>query len=162
MTVAEIMQRMIAFSDGNLHDINHFIKVWTYARLIGKLEGLSDEEQFVLETAAVVHDIACPLCREKYGNVNGKNQEKEGMILTAAFLANAGLTKAETDRIVYLVGHHHTFSDVDGADYQILLEADFIVNAEESNYPRENIEGFLSKIAKTATGISLIKSIYGV
>ena len=33
--------------------------------------------------AAVVHDIACPLCREKYGNTNGKHQEED-------FLVNAG------------------------------------------------------------------------
>ena len=162
MTVAEIIQKMIAFSNGNLHDIDHFIKVWTYARTIGKLEGLADEEQFVLETAAVLHDIACPLCREKYGNTDGKNQEKEGMALAASFLEDAGLTEAQTARIIYLVGHHHTFSDVDGIDYQILLEADYIVNAGENAYPRENIENFLTKIAKTAAGRSLLKSIYGI
>ncbi len=162
MTIAEIMQRMIAFSAGNLHDIDHFIKVWTYAKLIGELEGLAKEEQFVLEVSAILHDIACPLCREKYGNTNGKYQEQEGMALVADFLKETGLTKKQTDRVVYLVGHHHTLSDVDGMDYQILLEADFIVNAGESGYSRESIGSFIANIAKTATGILLLKSIYGI
>ncbi len=162
MTIAEIMQRMIAFSAGNLHDIDHFIKVWTYAKLIGELEGLAKEELFVLEVSAILHDIACPLCREKYGNTNGKYQEQEGMTLAADFLKDTGLTEKQTDRIVYLVGHHHTLSDVDGMDYQILLEADFIVNAGESGYSRESIGSFIANTAKTAAGILLLKSIYGI
>ena len=72
MTISQIMEKMIAFSDGNLHDIDHFIRVWTYAKLIGEQEGLDPEKQFILEAAAIMHDIACPLCREKYGNTNGK------------------------------------------------------------------------------------------
>ena len=31
--------------------------------------------------------------------------------------------------------HHHTYTGVDGIDYQILLEADYLVNADESHYP---------------------------
>lgn len=29
----------------------------------------------VIDTA-IVHDISCPLCREKYGDKNGKKQEQ--------------------------------------------------------------------------------------
>ena len=86
MTVAEIMEKMIAFSEGNIHDIDHFIRVWTYAKTIGELERLDLQMQFILEVAAITHDIACPLCREKYGNTNGKHQEAEGAPLVTAFL----------------------------------------------------------------------------
>ena len=34
MTIAQIMKKMIAFSEGNVHDIDHFMKVWTYAKTI--------------------------------------------------------------------------------------------------------------------------------
>ena len=78
MKTAPILEKMIAFSRGNLHDIDHLIRVWTYARTIGELEQLDGETQFLLEVAAITHDIACPLCREKYGNTNGKLQETEG------------------------------------------------------------------------------------
>ena len=91
MKVSEIMEKMIAFSDSNIYDIDHFIRVWTYAKTIGELEGLDAEVQFILEIAAITHDIACPLCREKYGNTNGKHQETEGAELVRAFLADTGL-----------------------------------------------------------------------
>ena len=63
MTIAQIMEKMIAFSEGNIHDITHLSCVWTYAKTIGELEGLDAETQFILEVAAITHDIACPLCR---------------------------------------------------------------------------------------------------
>ena len=78
MNISQIMEKMIAFSNGNLHDINHLMCVWTYAKTIGELEGLDRKTQETLEIAAITHDIACPLCREKYGNTNGKWQEEEG------------------------------------------------------------------------------------
>ena len=58
-TVSQVMEKMIAFSDGNIHDIDHLIRVWTYAKTIGDLEGLDADTQYVLEVAAITHDIAC-------------------------------------------------------------------------------------------------------
>ena len=40
---AELMRKMIAFSEGNLHDINHFLKVYAYARTIAVGEGVPDD-----------------------------------------------------------------------------------------------------------------------
>lgn len=85
MTIAQILSKMIAASNGNIHDIDHLLRVWAYARTIGELEGLDAETQYLLEVAAITHDIACPLCREKYGNTNGKYQEQEGAVLVRAF-----------------------------------------------------------------------------
>ena len=53
MTIAQIMEKMIAFSEGNIHDITHLSCVWTYAKTIGELEGLDAETQFILEVAAI-------------------------------------------------------------------------------------------------------------
>ena len=36
------------------------------------------------------------------------------------------------NRVTYLVGHHHSPEQIDGIDYQILIEADYIVNASEN------------------------------
>ena len=162
MTIAEILRKMIAFSDGNLHDIDHLVRVWTYARTIGELEGLDARTQRTLEIAAIVHDIACPLCREKYGNTNGRYQELEGAPMAREFLADAGLEPEEADRVAYLVGHHHTLRDIDGADYQILIEADYIANAAENGWSAGNIANFADNMCKTAAGRSLIKAVFGV
>jgi len=162
MTISNIMQKMIEYSNSNLHDINHFIKVWTYAKTIAELEGVNSDTLFILEVAAITHDIACPLCREKYGNTNGKYQEIEGESLVRNFLKDTDLSQEQIERIAYLVAHHHTFNNIDGIDYQILIEADYIVNAEESCYSKENIRNFSEKFFKTTTGINLLKSIYGL
>jgi len=160
MRISEIMRKMIAYSEGNLHDINHFIKVWTYAKTIGELEKLDEETQEILEVAAITHDIACPICREKYGSADGKYQEKEGILLVQEFLKDTGLTEKQMERVVYLVGHHHTLSKINGIDYQILIEADYIVNAEESGYSIENIKNACDTIFNTESGIHLLEEIY--
>ena len=160
MTISRILVKMIDYSAGNRKDINHLMKVHSYARIIGKGEGLSEELQKITEIAAIVHDIACPLCRNKYGNTNGKYQEAEGPALTESFLADTGLTREEIARIAYLVGHHHTYEGVEGLDYQILLEADYLVNADESGYSRENILHMRDTVFQTKTGTALLESIY--
>ena len=38
MTVNDMICKMIAQAGGNKHDIAHFLKVYTYARLIGEKE----------------------------------------------------------------------------------------------------------------------------
>ena len=160
MTIAQILEKMIAYSGGNLHDINHLICVWTYAKTIGELEGLDRKTQETLEIAAITHDIACPLCREKYGNTNGKYQEKEGMILGREFLKDTGVDEDIVERVVYLIGHHHSPAEVDGIDYQILLEADYLVNADEGGDSAATIKNTMEHIFKTKTGTELLKSIY--
>lgn len=160
MTTAEIIRNMIAYSNGNRHDINHFVKVYTFAKTIGECEGLDRDTQTILEIAAIVHDIACPLCREKYGNTHGKYQEREGPALVRDFLADSGLSQAAVDRIAWLVGHHHTLQGIDGPDHQILIEADYLVNADESQYSGENVENTLERVFRTETGRALLQSMY--
>lgn len=158
--VEEILKEMIIYANGNKKDIAHFLKVHSYARLIGKLEQLDEKTQKILEIAAIVHDIACPLCRKKYGNSNGKFQEIEGPDLVYDFLKPFSLTDLEINRIAYLVGHHHTYENIEGLDYQILLEADFLVNGDEMNADNKTIAAMKNKVFKTATGIKLLEYIY--
>lgn len=162
MKIAEFMEKMIVFSKENMHDIDHFMKVWAYAKTIGELENIDDETQYILEIAALTHDIACPLCREKYGNTNGKYQEEEGAWLVKDFLADMGLTGVQIERVAYLVGHHHTFQRIDGLDYQILIEADFIVNAAESAYSKENIANFAETIMRTNSAKRITAEVFGL
>lgn len=159
-TISQIMEKMIAFSDGDIHDIDHLIRVWTYAKTIGELEGLDADTQYILEIAAITHDIACPQCREKYGNTNGKLQEEEGMSMVRTFLSDCGMCTGQIDRVAYLVGHHHTFFGIDGIDYQILIEADYIANATENGYSRENASNFINRIMKSESGKRIAKTVF--
>ena len=159
MNIAKTTEKMIAFYEGALHDINHFVKVHAYARTIGLLEQLDAETQTTLEVAAIVHDIACPLCRLKYGKAAGHLQELEGPALAQELLS--GLWEQERiDRVCFLVAHHHTYNDVEGPDWQILLEADFLVNADEGKASAEAIARMREPVFKTAAGIRLLDSMY--
>ena len=64
------------------------------------------------------------------------------------------------ERVAFLVGHHHTTEGVDGLDWQILLEADYLVNADEGAQPKEKILEKMENMFKTKSGIALLKSMY--
>lgn len=157
---AQIMQKMIAYPGQNQADIDHFMKVYAFAETIGHLEGVAPETQNILEIAAILHDIACPLCREKYGNTDGAYQQREGMPLAKEFLQEADLPEDWKERIVWLVGHHHTYTNVEGMDYQILLEADYLVNAGESPKYRKQMDFFRAKVFRTKSGRNLLRTMY--
>lgn len=158
--IADITIKMCRDAGGNLHDINHFMKVWAFAKCIGEKEALDETKLAVLETAALLHDIACPLCREKYGSTAGNLQEREGMVLTESFLETFGLPRDFVDRVVWLVGHHHTYSDIELLEHRILLEADFLVNADEGGCSAEQIRDARRSFFCTKTAIELLDSIY--
>ncbi|MBQ3080250.1 MAG: phosphohydrolase [Clostridia bacterium] len=158
--ISRMTEAMIHFYKGSVRDIEHFLKVHAYARLIGRLEGLDRETQDILEMAAVVHDISCPILRERFGNANGKLQEEMSGEILAPFLDAFEIPMEVKERLLFLVSHHHTVTSVDGMDYQILLEADFLVNAKEGNMTKDAIQAFCDHTVKTAAGKRLFDSMY--
>ena len=79
--VAEIIRKMTEDYMGSLNDIDHFLKVYGWARTIGLLEQVPEETQDVLEVAAVLHDIACPRCRLQCGHAPWQMQEELGLAI---------------------------------------------------------------------------------
>lgn len=158
--IKKIIDDMIVYSKHNLHDISHFMAVYNYATLIANSENISAKDKETLQIASIIHDIACPLCRIKYGNTNGKYQEIEGEVLAKEFLEK--YDNIDKERIVYLVSHHHTFTNVFGIDYQILLEADAIENAIENFYDIQTLKKFKENVFKTKTGLKLLKEIFNI
>lgn len=47
-----------------------------------------------------------------------------------------------------------------GTYQQILIEADYIANASENGYSRENVMNFMNKIMKTESGKNLVKAVF--
>lgn len=160
MQKEKIFAKMLDFYQGNIEDINHFVKVHAFAEMLGKLEKLDGTTQEMLEIAAIVHDIACPLCREKYGNTNGNHQEAESKALLEEFLREFELPQEMLERVIYLVTHHHTYNDVQGMDYQVLLEADFLVNAGEGEKYRKHVDAFRKNVFKTISGCRFLAAMY--
>lgn len=73
-----LMRAMIHYFAGDPKRIQHFIKVYQFAKLIGEEEELDEGTQDLLEAAALVHDIGIKNAEQKYGACNGKLQEQEG------------------------------------------------------------------------------------
>ena len=140
--------------------IQHFLKVYEFSRLIGTLEEVSDTLLYTLETAAIVHDIGIKISEEKYNDCSGKHQEEEGPAAAEPMLKALGYPDGVIERVCYLIAHHHTYHDVDGMDYQILLEADYLVNAGESDRYACRMEQFRQRVFRTKTGIELLDSMY--
>ncbi len=42
--VSDAIIKMVTSGGGNEHDLNHFLKVWGFARTIGEAEGLDDRK----------------------------------------------------------------------------------------------------------------------
>lgn len=160
MTINELFLEMIQYYQGDPKRIQHFTKVYEYARLIGKEEHLDEFTQFVLEVSALVHDIGIKPAEEKFGKCDGKLQEQEGPAIARKMLVRLGCTPQIIERVCYLVGHHHTYTNIDGLDYRILVEADFLVNMYEDNLPPKNVRQALERIFTTRTGRKICRMMY--
>lgn len=160
----ELLERlcteMICFFKGDPRRIQHFIKVNSFAHIIGTSEGLSQSELFTLEAAALTHDIGIKIGEEKYGRNDGKIQEAEGPDAAQKMLESLNFPADTISRVTFLIAHHHTYDNICGIDYQILVEADFLVNFFEDNTSANGIVSAFNKIFKTNSGREICSAMY--
>ena len=137
----KLFLEMIAYYSGDPKRIQHFTKVHSYAKLIGEREQLSPEELYILEAVA------------------------RGMLMRLGFAENV------IERVCYLIGHHHTYTGIEGRDYQILVEADFLVNLYEDGRPdgdggfmpdKAAVETAYQRIFATETGKWICRSMFAL
>ena len=161
--IEELALAMIEYDNGDPKRIQHTTKVHAYASLIGRSEGLDEETQFVLECAALVHDIGIRASEKKYGRQDGKLQEKEGPAVAREMLMRlGGYTDWQIERICWLVGHHHTYHVCEDLDYQILIEADFLVNLFEDKESPKAMRAVRKNIFRTACGIRMLETMFRI
>jgi HD superfamily phosphodiesterase len=162
MEHTEVVHKMIMFDRKDPMRIQHFLKVYMFAALIGKMEGLPPKQQKILEIAAILHDIGIHPAEKKYGLSNGKLQEQEGPAYARELLNEIGGYEPELiDRVCFLIAHHHTYAGVNELDWQILLEADFLVNSFEKGLTEEAIKKYRCNVFKTKSGIDMLNNQYG-
>lgn len=163
MLTEELIIKMTEFNAGDPKRIQHFLKVYEFAHVIGVKEGLNEATLRILDIASIMHDIGIRPSEQKYGRCDGKLQEQEGPAYARDMLAAfTEVSREEVERVCYLIAHHHTYENVDGLDYQILLEADFLVNALEDNLQKLAIIHFRDKVFRTETSIHLINTMFGL
>lgn len=160
--LADALQEMMHRNRGDQKRIEHSLKVYGYASLLGEMEGLSAEARQVLELTAVLHDIGIHISEAKFGYSDGQKQEIEGPPVARLILEDIGVSAEVVDRVCFIISKHHTFSAIDGLDFQLLVEADFLVNSVEEVVSREGVEKFVSLNFKTSSGKKLIKELFQI
>lgn len=155
-----IIEKMVRYFQTDTKRINHALKVYGLASCIAQGEKLSDNEILIVKIAGILHDIGIKIAEQKYNSSSGAYQEIEGPAIAKDLLADLNLEPKILDRISFIIGNHHSYQKIDGLDFQILVEADFLVNIDEDELPKHSIESIHKKIFKTRTGISILESMY--
>lgn len=157
----KLTMEMIEYYTGDPKRIQHFLKVHELAKLIASNEGLDERTRLIVEAAALVHDVGIKIGEKLYGECTGRHQEQLGPPMAKRMLAEAGFDAEVTERVCYLVGHHHTYTDIDGADLQILIEADFLVNLYDDHAAADAITAAYENIFATESGRQLCRMMFG-
>lgn len=158
--IAEITNKMIEYFGNDVRRINHALKVYVYSQNIGKLEGVNKDIQLIIEISGLLHDIGIKICEKKYGSTAGKYQEIESPIIAKEIISEFNIHENIIKRVLFIIENHHTYNKIDDIDFQILAEADFLVNFEEGNESEKNIPYVKENIFKTKTGIHFLDTIF--
>ena len=153
---------MIEYYTGDPKRIQHFLKVRELARLIAVNEGLDEKTLLTVEAAGLVHDVGIKIGEKLYGECTGRHQEQLGPPMAKRMLAEAGFDADIIERVCYLVGHHHTYTDIDGVDLRILIEADFLVNLYDDHAAKEEITAAYENVFATESGRQLCRMMFGL
>ena len=154
--IHKVILKMIDYNYGCPELVNHALKVYGFAKTIGEAEHLPEKKQ----TTAVLHDIGIRPSEAKYQSCSGKYQEMEGPPIALEMLKDCSVPEDMIQRICFLIAHHHTYQSVDDIDYQILIEADFLVNMFEEKMSKEQIQIAKEKYFKTQAGKQLVTDLY--
>lgn len=142
--------------------INHALKVLGFAEQIMDGEGVDRTVRHIVTITAVLHDVGIKIAEEKYNSSAGPHQEKEGPPVAREIMKRANEDEAVIERVCYIIGGHHTPGKNDGLDFQIIWEADLLVNIEEDALTgdKDKLAYIITKNFKTATGKSIAERLY--
>jgi len=159
MNLENLVKRIFDY-DPDGPNIHHLMAVHEYSRLIAKMENVDEDTLLIIEIAAYLHDIGVKISKEKYGNSNPQHQEYEGPIVAREILSEYDLPEKDVERICFIIGHHHTYNAIDGIDFQIIVEADYIVNLMEGYCKKESLPKMKQNIFKTKSGKYILEQMF--
>lgn len=139
--------------------INHALKVLHYAELIMDGEKVPEAMRKIITITALLHDVGIKAAEAKYRSAAGNYQELEGPPIARTMMHPYGEPHAVMDRVAYIIGGHHTAAKNDGLDFQIVWEADLLVNIEEEGWGKEKdkLPGIIEKNFRTVTGKNIAR-----
>ena len=158
--IAQVLSEMIRMLKHDRAQVEHAMKVYVYASIIGDLEGLKDDQLRALRAAAILNDVALPECLDREGEWNGELQRRYGEPMAREVLTRLGYD-SYADRVGYLVSHSHNYFHEmhDYLDLQILIEANFLVNLTDGSCS-EKPEDVYNRYFATPTGRALMRDLF--
>ena len=155
----KISMEMKKYFGTDFKRMNHALKVSRYAEQILKIEG---GHPLVVLGAAYLHDIGIHEAERKYGSASGHDQEIEGPPIARKILEGLNVEREVVDEICEIIAHHHSPKSEESLNFQILYEADWLVNLEEEGISKdqERVNKVIQKVFKTVTGKDLAQKIY--
>jgi HD superfamily phosphodiesterase len=158
--VNNVLDLAITYNGNDIKRINHLLKVFSFAHHIGVSENCDPQLQIDIDISAILHDSGIHEDEKKYNSSAGKWQEIEGPKIAQELLKDLPLENNIKDRVLFLIGHHHSYNNIDGIDFQILVEADFLVNMFEDGMAKPECLKIKQNIFKTKSGIKLLEGMY--
>jgi len=139
--------------------VHHAIKVARFAEQILKMEG---GNPLVVMGVAYLHNIGIHEADRKYGSHSGHYQEMEGPAIARGILERLNVPTQMLDEMCDIIGHHHSPREEETLNFQILYEADWLVNIGEEGISkdREKVEALIATVFRTVTGKQLAQKVY--
>ena len=142
--------------------ISHALKVLAFAEKIMDGEPLTEKDKRIVTITAIFHDIGIKNAELKYGSTMPRYQEQEGPSVAKTIMNKHQEAEDVIDRVCYIIGGHHTAEKNNGPDFQVIWEADLLVNMEEEGWAKdkEKVKKLVEKHFKTAAGKKIAHEIY--
>lgn len=142
--------------------VQHALKVTGFAERIFAGEGLhQDFIQQVIVLSGIFHDVGIPEALRLHGTAAGPYQEEAGEPIARRLLTDLSTRADIRERVCFIVRHHHSQEFVDGVDFQIILEADALVNIPNRHAHgrlTQPLSELIEQIFVTRTGREIITS----
>lgn len=157
-----VVEKMKDVFGSDQRRINHALKVLKFSEEIMQGENLTGDIKQIIIMTAILHDIGIHEAERKYNSNSGKYQELEGPPVARRIMESIGVEEGNVERVCYIIGGHHTASKNDGIDFQVIWEADLLVNIEEDGLDKNNpnLESIIRKNFKTAVGRKIAEELY--
>jgi hypothetical protein len=162
MKEESVLLAMVRYFGDDIKRISHAFKVYGFVRSILAGENITGETAHITELTAILHDIGIKEAVRKHHSSDSRFQEMEGPAVARTIMEECGIAEEVINRVCYIVGHHHTYSKIDGPDFRILVEADFLVNIHEGYITPEAAPSVVQKYFTSATGRSLAGSLFAL
>lgn len=159
-SIEDIKKDAILYFKGDPKRVHHLLKVHSFGKLIAQSINLGEHDLFILEITLLLHDVGIKKGELLHSSSAGIYQEKYGPDCAREILKKYNLDEIDLAHISYMIAHHHSYKEISDISLQILVEADFLVNAYEDNMNKDIIKNVYNKVFKNKLAKVLLESIY--